>query len=567
MKLVRKKKEDIKEENPQPPDMRTEQPALSYPNFSDTGRSAWKVLVVDDEPDVHAITRLSLKNFNFADRGVEFLDAMSGKEAESILKNTPDIAVAMIDVVMETEDAGLRLVKFIREELRNKVIRLIIRTGQPGAAPERYVIDHYDIDDYKDKTELIAQKLYTTMRSAVKAYRDISTIARNRQGLEKILYAAPELYRIQPIRDFFEGVLTQMIGCCNLGKDNLISTINGFLAISEGGSKVVIQAGTGRFADPVRKDEVDKIVGAFFSGETILPENSLLVPLKIQEEVRGFIYMEDARLTRKEDLHLIHIMANQCASALENLNLYHNLEAANKLNEKKNQFLGMAAHDLRNPLSGIKMVSDMLLMSAKERLQPDELELLTMAESLINTAVKLVSDLLDIAKIEAGKLELDIMPTDISGVIRESLEMNHFLAESKQIALIFEADETFPDIMPEIMIDPGKIQQVMSNLISNALKYSYPRTTVKVRLSKPDENKVMISVTDEGQGIPEDEITKMFQPFSRTSVKSTGGEESTGLGLVICKKIVEAHGGVIRVETKVGMGSTFYVSIPFLSEK
>jgi len=563
MKLVRKKKEEIKEENPHPPDIRAEQPALSYPNFSSTGRSAWKVLVVDDEPDVHAITRLSLKNFSFADRGIEFSDAMSGKEAESILKNTPDIAVAMIDVVMETEDAGLRLVKFIREELRNTAIRLIIRTGQPGAAPERYVIDHYDIDDYKDKTELIAQKLYTTMRSAVKAYRDISTIARNRQGLEKILYAAPELYRIQPIRDFFEGVLTQMIGCCNLGKNNLISTINGFLAISEGGSKVVIQAGTGRFADPARKNEADKIVGAYFSGEKVLPENSLLVPLKIHEEVRGFIYMEDARLTRKEDLHLIHIMANQCASALENLNLYHNLEAANKLNEKKNQFLGMAAHDLRNPLSGIKMVTDMLMMSAKDRLQPDELELLSMAESLIKTATRLVSDLLDIAKIEAGKLELDIMPTNISGVIRESLEMNHFLAESKQIALIFEADETFPDMM----IDPGKIQQVLTNLISNAVKYSYPGTTVNVRLSKADENKVMISVTDEGQGIPEDEITKMFQPFSRTSVQSTGGEESTGLGLVICKKIVEAHGGVIRVETKVGMGSTFYVSIPFLSEK
>ncbi|OQX27660.1 MAG: hypothetical protein BWK80_04120 [Desulfobacteraceae bacterium IS3] len=563
MKLVRKKKEEIKEENPHPPDIRAEQPALSYPNFSSTGRSAWKVLVVDDEPDVHAITRLSLKNFSFADRGIEFSDAMSGKEAESVLKNTPDIAVAMIDVVMETEDAGLRLVKFIREELRNTAIRLIIRTGQPGAAPERYVIDHYDIDDYKDKTELIAQKLYTTMRSAVKAYRDISTIARNRQGLEKILYAAPELYRIQPIRDFFEGVLTQMIGCCNLGKNNLISTINGFLAISEGGSKVVIQAGTGRFADPARKNEADKIVGAYFSGEKVLPENSLLVPLKIHEEVRGFIYMEDARLTRKEDLHLIHIMANQCASALENLNLYHNLEAANKLNEKKNQFLGMAAHDLRNPLSGIKMVTDMLMMSAKDRLQPDELELLSMAESLINTATRLVSDLLDIAKIEAGKLELDIMPTNISGVIRESLEMNHFLAESKQIALIFEADETFPDMM----IDPGKIQQVLTNLISNAVKYSYPGTTVNVRLSKADENKVMISVTDEGQGIPEDEITKMFQPFSRTSVQSTGGEESTGLGLVICKKIVEAHGGVIRVETKVGMGSTFYVSIPFLSEK
>jgi signal transduction histidine kinase/CheY-like chemotaxis protein len=557
MKLVRRKKQEIKEEAPQPQSVKKDRMPGTGSDFYDANTSSWKVLIVDDEPDVHAITKLSLKNFSFANKPIEFLNAMSGEEAREILKNNPGIAVAMIDVVMETEDAGLRLVRFIREELRNTAIRLIIRTGQPGAAPERYVIDHYDIDDYKDKTELIAQKLYTTIRSAIKAYRDISIIHRNREGLEKILNAAPQLYRIQTMEQFFEGVLTQMIGYCNLGNHNLISTINGFLAISDG-SKVSVRAGTGRFKEDAAKAELDKLISETDAPEKILPANSLSVPLKINNETRGFIYMEDAGVT-EEDLHLIHIMANQCAAALQNLILYNNLEAANKMNEKKNQFLGMAAHDLRNPLAGVEMSLDMVLDSARERLDADELELLNMAKILNESAMRLVSDLLDIAKIESGKLELELLTTDILSVIKESLEMNRFLAESKHIKTVLNAEES-----PEMMIDPARIHQVLNNLISNAVKYSQPQTTVYVNLSKPSEQEIIISVQDKGQGIPQHEIGKLFQPFSKASVRSTAGEESTGLGLVICKKIVEAHGGRVWLESEVGKGSTFYVSLPVI---
>ena len=133
----------------------------------------WRVLVVDDEPDIHELTELSLRGFTYDGRGLEILRAMSGREARELLAREDDIAVALVDVVMETDDAGLQLVNFIRKERGDHFIRLVIRTGQPGAAPEREVIDCYDIDDYKDKTELTAQKLYTSMRSALKAYRDV----------------------------------------------------------------------------------------------------------------------------------------------------------------------------------------------------------------------------------------------------------------------------------------------------------------------------------------------------------------------------------------------------------
>lgn len=145
----------------------------------------WRMLIVDDEPDVHEITRIALKGFHFDGKNLELISAYSAEQAKEILHNDSCFSAALIDVVMETEEAGLDLVQFIREEMGLSHIRLIVRTGQPGKAPERYVIDHFDIDDYKEKTDLTALKLYTMSRSSIKSYRDILTIEASRADLEK----------------------------------------------------------------------------------------------------------------------------------------------------------------------------------------------------------------------------------------------------------------------------------------------------------------------------------------------------------------------------------------------
>jgi response regulator RpfG family c-di-GMP phosphodiesterase len=145
----------------------------------------WKVLLVDDEPDVHEITRIGLKGFTFDGKKLELISAYSAEQAREILQNDRHFAAALIDVVMETEEAGLDLVRFIREEMGLSHIRLIIRTGQPGMAPEKFVIDNFDIDDYKEKTDLTTLKMYTMFRSSIKSHRDILTIERSRLELEE----------------------------------------------------------------------------------------------------------------------------------------------------------------------------------------------------------------------------------------------------------------------------------------------------------------------------------------------------------------------------------------------
>lgn len=151
----------------------------------DSSSNAWKVLLVDDEPDVHEITRIALKKFAYDGRHLELTSAYSAKQARQILRKDPDFALAIIDVVMETDEAGLDLVRFIREEMKLFHIRLIIRTGQPGKAPEQFVIQNFDIDDYREKTDLSSQKMVSMLRNAIKAYRDIFIIERDRIDLDQ----------------------------------------------------------------------------------------------------------------------------------------------------------------------------------------------------------------------------------------------------------------------------------------------------------------------------------------------------------------------------------------------
>ena len=190
------------------------------------GRHPWKILIVDDEKDVHTATRIALRNIRYKERPLELLSAYSGKEAYEVMRQHPDIALIMLDVVMESEDAGLKLVHQIRQELKNGLVRIVLRTGQPGQAPEQEVILNYDINDYKTKTELTVQKLFTTIISSLRAYENLLSLEKNRQGLSKILESASDLYQLYSLREFASGVLRQISALLDIGTDGILCVRN-----------------------------------------------------------------------------------------------------------------------------------------------------------------------------------------------------------------------------------------------------------------------------------------------------------------------------------------------------
>lgn len=174
-------------------------------------KAPWKVMVVDDEEEVHAVTRLVLREVCFDGRPVQLLHARSAKEALLLFARHGDVAVAFVDVVMETEDAGLRLVRQVREALGNRFVRLILRTGQPGAAPEREVISRYEINDYKAKSELSSLRLFTTLMVALRGYRDIIALERARQGLAHLLEGASALFQASSVEAFARVALDKLL--------------------------------------------------------------------------------------------------------------------------------------------------------------------------------------------------------------------------------------------------------------------------------------------------------------------------------------------------------------------
>src|SRR5437667_6644599 len=201
----------------------------------------WKVAVIDDDHAVHEGTRFALSDYNLNGQKLEILSAHSAAEGRKLMSSHDDIAAVLLDVIMETDAAGLDLVEYIRNELKNETVRIILRTGQPGQAPERRVIVDYDINDYKAKTELTADKLFTALTAALRSHQQLTRMVETRRGLEMIIDGASTLYDFKSMQLLAEGVLTQIASLLNV-------ECGGILVLREGGGsqqRFSILAGSG----------------------------------------------------------------------------------------------------------------------------------------------------------------------------------------------------------------------------------------------------------------------------------------------------------------------------------
>ncbi len=227
-----------------------------------------------------------------------------------------------------------------------------------------------------------------------------------------------------------------------------------------------------------------------------------------------------------------------------------------RLSEQKNALLGMAAHDLRNPISYIQMTTDFLLDPAIGLSDEDRRNILADLRHQAEHMSGLLNDLLDVTQIESGKLELNPQPVALDVFLQEAVRRQNRLSALKGTTVEFEAA---PAGLAQA--DPVRLRQVIDNLLSNAVKYSPAGSTVRVILARLDGT-WRVDVADEGAGITAEDRSRLFTAFARLSARPTGGESSTGLGLAITRRIVEAHGGQIGVASEPGRGATFWFTLP-----
>lgn len=307
--------------------------APSAPTRPEFPQKPWLILIVDDDPEVHAMTRLVMKKFSYHGRPVQFLSAYSAEEALQILRTDPGIAMILLDVVMETDDAGLRLVPRIREELNNDAVRIILRTGQPGQAPEDAVIHGYDINDYKAKTELTAQKLGTATVAALRSYEHITMLQRSRRGMERIIEASTNLFNLRAVDHFAEAVIQELARVLDVPQDGLVCVPRG---AARADAQILAGAGTYagttgmRLAAAVSGELSDKILAVLREREHHHEDGLLILWLKTNDGRDAAACIHTGRELDELERRLAEVLGSKIAIGFDNLHLYDQLKKAHK---------------------------------------------------------------------------------------------------------------------------------------------------------------------------------------------------------------------------------------------
>jgi signal transduction histidine kinase len=563
---------------------------------AESGRK-WKIAVIDDDAAVHEGTRFALSDYVLNGQSLEILSAYSGADGEKLMRDNPDIAAVLLDVIMETDAAGLQLVEYIRNELKNETVRIILRTGQPGQAPERRVIVDYDINDYKAKTELTADKLFTSLTAALRSYQQLERMVQTRRGLEIIIDAASTLYDFKSMQRLAEGVLTQIASLLNVG-------CAGILVLRDGkdiDDDFSVLAGSGCYRRYVAAhsdsqpldDEVKQLVKtAFEKRKHEFFDNRSVLYVRTGSGREVVVLLEAAKDLSDTDRALVEIFSSRLSVAFDNVILYEQLQQANtqledrvaqrtralmsanrrlsaqwlrlqRANAFKNEVLGTVAHDLKNPLGVILGRTEMLkefisgAMGSKEGSIAQVDHIRDATKRLTSMVDHLISD----AMADAFDITIRREPVDIAALVTEIVESNRPSAANKQQTL----DVTAPSGRMT-SCDGDRMREAIDNLVSNAIKYSPIGGKITVAVDH-DDTQALIRVTDQGAGLSPEDIGRLFGRFQRLSAKPTGGESSTGLGLSIVKRIVDMHGGKVTAESAgPGEGATFTISLPEASD-
>jgi response regulator RpfG family c-di-GMP phosphodiesterase len=290
-----------------------------------------KVMIVDDDDFVHKVTELTLGDYHYQGTSVQYLHAYSAAEARALLREHPDTAVILLDVVMETENAGLEFARHVRQEAANSFVRIILRTGQPGQAPERKVITEYDINDYKHKAELSEQRLFTSITAAIRSYRDLRTIEMGRLGLQEIISASSALFAACSVQDFFVLALEHILrtgrcagSCC---RESALVALCGDESFEVLESRGLVAGPADAFAR--RMHELNE--QAVRQGPVLVLEQEFAARFfNTHTDQNFFFYVFFGRPLSETEQGLLHILGGNIAVALNNLFLTEEIVATQR---------------------------------------------------------------------------------------------------------------------------------------------------------------------------------------------------------------------------------------------
>jgi signal transduction histidine kinase len=552
----------------------------------------WKIAVIDDDPAVHDGTRFALADYKLNGQGLEILSAYSAAEGRQLMRSNPDVAVVLLDVIMESDTAGLHLVEYIRENLKNDTVRIILRTGQPGHAPERRVIVDYDINDYKAKTELTADKLFTALTAALRGYQQLQRMVETRRGLEIIIEAASTLFDFKSMQRLGEGVLTQIGSLLN-------ADCAGILVLREPQNShetFSVLAGSGCYSRFIGTDmsqmlehDLRQLVEeAFARRQHEFSSRRSVLYIKTLSGREVVVVLEAARHLSETDRALVEIFCSRLSIAFDNVILYEQLQRANarleervaertqdlttanrrlaaqwarlrQANSFKSEILGTVAHDLKSPLGVILGRTEILkeMIAGAGALDDNAQSQIAQIRDAANRLTEMVDDLVADAMADALDITIRREPVDISGLVQEVTEANLPLAARKKQTITVSAPPN-----QTAMCDSDRMREAIDNLVSNAVKYSPIGGAIDIIVTQEAGN-IIIRVGDQGAGLSPEDLSRLFGRFQRLSAKPTAGETSTGLGLSIVKRIVDLHGGRITVESAGhAQGATFIIQLP-----
>lgn len=532
----------------------------------------WKILVVDDEKDIHSLTSLLLKNLEFNNKGIKIYDAYTAAEAKKIIQKQPDIQLVLLDVVMETDDAGLEFVKYVREELQNHSTRIIIRTGQPGAAPQSKVFNNFDIDNYTSKTELTADSFSMLILSELKNYyKHIENLSSNSIN-EKQLLEHENKKLSEEISEHLqiEAMLKESEACFKSLLDTAVGweywiTEKGKIQYSSPSCLKI----TGYKADDFIKNKISCI-------DLIHPDDIDLYKIHRQDEIHSSVDQSiEFRMIDKQGNE--KVIFHTCQPVYDNEGNYVGRRVSNhditkqkhregiikkseenlrKLNRTKNQLFSVIAHDLKSPFLSILGFTEILSEEISKLKNNDLYSISSNINHSVRKVYELLENLLTWSRLHNNQIHINPTEIDIYEIVDKIFDLYKVQALEKNISLINNISKKVKVFADYFMVDT-----IIRNLVNNSVKFTKQNGFISIN-SESDNRSVKICVEDNGKGISLENQKKLFRDYNLHFETTTQKESGTGIGLLLCKEFIEKNSGKIEIHSEPGKGTKFCFTLP-----